>query len=530
MTHYLNENTQMQTDNLYSKEEARAKLVSGIRKCAQAVGVTMGTGGSNSIIEAIAEPGHLMTNDGISILEAIKLADPIEEMGRKILLEAVKRANKQSGDGSSTATVLTAAIIEEGLKHLQDASPMDIKRSLEACVAQIVESINQQKREVEIREVGAVAAISAEDESIGALIQEIYEQIGKDGLIYWDVSKTDRDSYSIGTGITVDGAGYATPYMCDATSTGQNTGQIRIQNPKILITKQKITTANDLGNIGALLNSKEIKDLVIFCEDFDPLVISDLVQTRIVRGFRFALVKMPVLWKDWWYEDLQQATGATLLDATLGLPLKSVKEEHLGTVSHIIITKSDTYLDGIKDVTEHIKSLEALGTDDAKVRIARLNTRTARYYVGAPSESALSYKRLKVEDAISAAYQALHGGVVAGGGSALVFVANTIGTASDSFGWRILKEALKAPARQIAANAGHPSMVIGDDYDNVHGFDTKSGEFVDMFEAKITDPAPVVLNAVRNAISVAATVLTADTVVVLPRQQEVQNGPSPIMM
>jgi chaperonin GroEL len=185
-------------DNLYTGKEARDGIIKGIKRCASAVGGTMGTSGYNAIIQAIEQPGHFATNDGATILESIRFADPLEEMGRKILLEAVKRANKQSGDGSSTTTVLCAAIIEEGLKQLDKASPLEIKRSLESCIPLIEESINKQKREITVNEVGQVASISAEDEKIGAMIQEIYQQIGKDGIIHWDISKTFEDNYTIG--------------------------------------------------------------------------------------------------------------------------------------------------------------------------------------------------------------------------------------------------------------------------------------------------------------------------------------------
>jgi len=290
---------------------------------------------------------------------------------------------------------------------------------------------------------------------------------------------------------------------------------VRVKNAKVLITKQKITNANDFGAIAQYLDSKDIKDLVVFADEVDPLVVPDIIKTRMVRGFRIIIVKMPVLWKDWWFEDLALATGATVADPALGLPLKMLKEEHLGTVGNIVVTKDDTFLDGIKDVSAHVLKLEEENTDDSKLRAARLNTKTARYFVGAASDSALSYRRLKVEDAISAAYQALNGGIVAGGGSALACI-----TLPSTVGGQILGIALKEPARRIAANAGHPEMQIGADYDGIRGFDTRTGAFVDMFEAGITDPKNVVLNAAKNAISVAAAVITAPTIVTLPREEE----------
>ncbi len=481
------------TDNLYKGNDTRDKLASGIRKVADAVGGTMGSSGYNGLIEAIENPGYALTNDGITIAQAIHLADPIEDMGRKILLEAISRANKQSGDGSSTTTVLTAAIIEEGLKA--EGSPMDIKRSLEACVPLIEASIQEQTRQITVDEVGQVASISAEDPAIGSRIQEIYQQIGKDGIIHWDISKTFEDYYTIGKGITIEGASYVSPYMADLDEkTGTLQNEARWSNPKILLTKQKITSAADFNDLFQSLFTKDIKEVVVFCDEYEANVVADLVKTRAIRGFKTLLIKMPVLWKDWYYEDIAKATGATVIDPVAGLSLKQAKLEHLGTVEHITVDKQNTYLDGIKDVSDYLKTLEADGSDDSKLRASRLNTATARYYVGAPSESALSHRRYKVEDAISAAWQALHGGIVLGGGIALL-------EASKAIDNSILIEALQAPHFQIVKNMG------------------KDFTEADMEEQKVYDPAPIVLNAVRNAVSVAASILTASVVVLYPRPE-----------
>ena len=493
-------------DNLFIGEEARTRLLAGIKKAANAVGATMGTRGSNALIQAIETPGYLATNDGATILQSIRFSDPLEELGRTILVEAVSRANKQSGDGSSTTTVLTAAIIEAGLAHMGEYSAIEIKRSLEACVPIVEAAIRAQSEDITVDTVAQVATISAEDPAIGNRIQDIYQQIGKDGIIYWDISKTTEDSYSIGTGITVHDAGFLSPYMCDANEAGQNTNQIRLRNPHILITKQKIASAADFEAIGSQLFQKDIKDLVVFADEVEPLVVPDLIKTRMMRGFRFVVVKIPVVFKDQWFEDLALATGAKVVDPAAGLPMREVKIEHLGTVGDIVVTKSDTYLDGIKDISDHIATLEEEGSDMSKHRAARLNTKTARYYVGAPSESALSYRRLKVEDAISAAYQALHGGIVPGAGTTL---ANSR-TTEDTVGARILFKALKAPMLQIITNAGLEEEI---GLANGYGHDTRTGEIVNLIEAGIVDPTNVVVNALRNAVSVAATVLSAPTVI-----------------
>lgn len=507
----------MAQDNLHT--DGTARLVSGIKKAAQAVGATMGSRGSNAIIQAIENPGFLTTNDGFTILQAIKFADPLEQMGKEILQEAVSRANKQSGDGSSTTTVLTAAIIEEGMKS--GYSAIEIKRSLEEELPEVEKAIRAQSVDITVDNVSQVATISAEDEAIGDRIQEIYQKIGKEGLVYWDISKTTEDSYSIGTGITVHDAGFLSPYMCDATETGQSTNQIRLKNPKILITKQKIASAVDFERIGGLLHGKGVTDLVVFADEIEPLVVPDLIKTRMMRGFRIVIVKMPVLWKDQWFEDLILATGAKLIDPA-AYPMKEVKLEDLGTVEDIIITKTDTYLDGVNDMSEHTEALKAQGDDDNANRAARLNTKTARYYVGAPSESALSYRRLKVEDAISAAYQALNGGIVPGAGVTMAYAY----TPSDTIGGQILGESLKAPMRQILTNANIPeykgwwwfrksTTILG------YGYDTRTRERVNLIDAGIVNPTNVEINAVRQAVSVAATALSAPTIVTFPSDDKV---------
>lgn len=505
------------TDNLYVGADARAKLITGIKKVADAVGGTMGTGGANSIIEAIENPGHLVTNDGITIAQAVKLADPIEEIGRRILLESISRANKSSGDGSSTTCVLTSAIIQEGIQKM-GVPPMDLKRSLEECVPIIEAALKDQTKEISVDEVGRVATISAEDEQIGNTIQEIYKQIGKEGIVYWDISKTGEDTYTIGKGITIEGAGIASPYMCDRDKeSGQFLNSAKLQNPKIIITKEKLTTAGAFEAVFTTLNERGEKEVVIFCDDFDINIVAQFVATQQVRGFRTVMVKMPVLWKDEWYVDLAHATGATIIDPVAGRPLKSLKIEDVGTVGYITINKEDTFIDGVADLSSHIESLKAEGTDEANNRVARLNVKTARYFVGAHSDSALSYRRLKVEDAISAAWQALNGGIVAGGGIALRNVTRVL---PSTIGGEILKKALQIPAIIIMENAGVTEVPPMADFE---GIDSRTKTKVDMFEAGIIDPLNVVLNAVKNSVSVAAAILTANTVVALPREENTQN-------
>jgi len=502
----------MKIDTLHFGTEVYAKLLAGITKCADIVGSTMGAGGANVVIEAIESPGHLVTNDGATILEHIHFVDPLENMGKNILMESVRRANKQSGDGSSTTTVLTRAILKEG-ESFFDVPKMDIKRSLEDCIPEIEKIIAEIKKDITVEEVGMVATVAAEDETIGNTIQEIYTKIGKDGIIYWDLSKTTEDSYVIGSGITVEDSGFYSPYMCDITTNGQTTNQIKIKNPVVIITKQKISKAQEFNQIAMLLHGDGVSDVVVFCDEIDPLVIPDLLKTRMEKGFRIILVKVPTLWKDEWYEDLAMTSGATVIDPSGGKFIKDITKHDTGTFDNIIITKESVFIDGIKNIDEHLEKLKEEGTDIADNRIARLNTKTARLYLGAHSDSALSYKRLKVEDAISAAYHALQNGIVSGGGVALMNAARRMPLTA---GGGILHQALQAPFKQIIKNANQEasSALFQDNW----GINIKTGEEVNMFEAGIVDPANVVLNAAKNAISVAATILTTNALITLPRE------------
>ena len=500
----------MKQDNFYSGKEALEKLIGGIKKISNIVGSTMGSGGSNAILEALENPYTSTTNDGYTIAKAIYLSDPVEQMGANILREAIGRANRQSGDGSSTTCVLTAAILEEGMKRIGDVSPMELKRSLEACIPIIEEAVKAQKKDITIDNVAPVASISAEDEGIGNTIQEIYKQIGKDGIIQWDISKTPEDSYTLGSGITINGATVVAPYMLE------NAREIRLRDPKILLIRRKITSGEDFTYLFYNLHQSGIKEAVVFCDEIENAAITSFSLTQGAGRFKTTVIKMPILWKDEWWEDLALATGGKIIDANSGIKIQDIKEEHLGTVKNLTITKEDTLLEGIKDLTDHIKSLQTEGDEKSLLRASRLNTKTARYFVGGHSDQAIFYRRLKVEDAINAAHCALESGVVPGGGVALL---NAVRKLQDTVGGHILHKALAAPIRQIALNAGIDLSLIDSSVGDRLGFDTRTGKLVDMFEAQIIDPTSVVINAIKSAIGVAATILTANSVVLLPSQE-----------
>jgi chaperonin GroEL len=515
----------MAKDNLYTSEQAREKLMSGINRANEAIAITMGTSGANSILEDFRSPFYMVSNDGASILERIHFADPIEELGRKILLESVGRANRLSGDGSSTATLLTSSILEEGMKHIGEVAPLEIKRSLEACIPLIEGSLKSQRKElvdkdgnIDFKLLEQTASISAESEEIGKMIAEIYKQIGKDGIINWQASKTTEDSYTIGTGIKIDGATYASRYMCDQLTNGDYTYQATIENPLVLLAKSKITSQGEMEKLVDELMNQGVKDLVIFCDEMDAPILNSFILARAPQtlGIRFLVIKMPTVFNDLWWEDLEKASGGRIISPASGIKMRDVRMEFLGKFGKITVNREDTFIDGIADLTTHLLALKVDGSDEALARAARLNTKTARYYVGGHSESSLAYRRLKVEDSINSAYSAMHNGILVGGGIALLNAAKELD--GKLIGGQILMQSLCDPWRQIVENSGYEtSKVLG--VGGTKGFDSKTGKVVDMFDAGIVDSYDVVLGAVKSAIGVAAGVLTAGSVVLLPRNE-----------
>lgn len=535
-------------DNLYVGKEARIKLLAGVNKVVDAVKLTLGARGSNALIQVADYPYTINTSDGISIIEAIKLTDPIEKMGADLVKENSGRHNRQSGDGSTSAAILLQAILHEANK-ITDVAPIEIMDSLNEALPKILQSIEDQTKPVTVDEVGKVATIAARDEKIGALIQEIYQQIGKDGILYPDISKTFEDHYTLGKGVKIEGAGFASPYMADMDESGRFLNVSTCKNPHILITKQKITTAMEVNDLVAALYAKEIKELVIFCDEIEAAVIPDLILTRAKRGFKTLVIKLPVFWKDNWFEDLAKMTGATVIDPSSGISFKTMKLEHLGKCENLSTDKNDTYLDGILDLTEWCKTIDD-DSDEAKIRVARLNTKTARLFVGAHSDAMLSYRRLRVEDARNSAYLALQNGVVAGGGICLLNAAKSLRNPQNLalsidletkkenrpnfVGLKILEKALQAPFKQICLNAGitvqhqltdeefenPPQNIDSMSIEGNKGFNAKTGEIVDMFDAGILDSASVVKNSIRNALSVASIVLTCP--IIIPLQEEKQ--------
>lgn len=502
----------MATDN-YLLKEGKDKVIVGIGKTVSLIKGTYGAAGGNIISQESLYPFHRVSNDGKTNVEKVKLADPYENLGASIIREAGDKADKDSGDGRKTTMLLTEAIFVEASK--EQAQPMELKRSLDACVPIIMESLDSQKNEITIDDVESVATISSENPMIGKMIGDIYKEIGKDGIIEVDNSNLPETFYEVTEGVRLRNA----KFFGDYSST--EPGKAVFKNPKILISREKITSVDQLTPILQLLKANSINELVIYCEDIDMSVAARLALTHLQGGFKTLLIKAPTLWKDWIFEDFAKITGATAVDARNGKTFKNLAIADLGTCAKIVTTAEETRVIGIQDISAYVQELRDRNTDEGKIRAAWLQTKVAVLKVGANSDSELAYVAKKAKDACAASYLALQEGVVVGGGLALL---NAREFLPDTVGGRVMKKVLEAPFSQIYFNATGHSFYESDVEQSVFsgntGYNAKTGSIVDMWEEKILDPVLVVKNAVKNAVSIAGTVMTASGVTIIPIQEQ----------
>lgn len=484
------------SDNIHSDKDARKKLVAGISKGVEAIAVSYGSAGSNAIIEEDIYPYSRTSNDGKAILGAMKLADPVENIGLNFLKEVADKSDRESGDGRKSTVILTGAILKEGMKV--EANPMDIKRSLDECLPIIIKSIEAQTKPIEPENVGTIATIASENPELGKIFQEIYTQIGKDGIVELDNSNLPDTSYEITEGVKLLGCGFSYPYMAN-----EDKGRKAVyEYPYVLITKQKIQHLTQIDPLLKAIKKQGRNELVIFCNDIDVSVSQSLAYLHIqgtqepdgsMFMFKTLVIKAPVLWKDWLFDDFAKITGATIIDPAQGTTLKVLQLHQLGTCEKVITSKDETIVLGTKDISDHLKALQEEGTDEAKIRASRLQTKTAILKLGANSETELSYIKGKALDARNASYLALNGGVVPGGG---VTLSKASAHLPDTIGGQILSKALNYPLKQICGNLGIKIVAGGT-----------------IFGKDILDPAIVVKNSITNAISVASTILTTETVI-----------------
>lgn len=492
-------------DNVLVNEESRKRIVAGANKVVEAVKMTIGPAGASAILEHRLNPGYRIVDDGVSVAKAIILGDPYENIGARIIQEIAGQADKDSGDGTTTATVIAGSIINQG----RDANPQQLKRSLDECLPIIYNALDLQKKDITVEQVGKIALTSSGNEELSNVLQNIYKDVGKEGIVEIDNSNLPETFYELVEGMRFRGAGYLGAYSTTEP------GKAVYLNPKILVCKEKITSVNQIEPIVNSLAQKGVHELVIYCDEIDVAVASRLALTHLQGGFKTLIINSPTLFKDWLFEDMCVVTGATAVSNTEGKTFKTLSMNDLGTCDKIITTRDETRVIGLRDIQGHIASLKNMSKDDENLnmRLSWLQTKAAILKIGANSEAELSGKRAKAIDAISACHHALAGGVVNGAGEAL---ANTVKSLPNTIGGNILANALLEPMNQIASNAGYkPSF----------GLDSSTGLTVDMWEAGILDPIAVVKNSVKAAISVASTLLSTKIITTIPTHEAINTMP-----
>ncbi len=521
----------MAKDIIYG-EDARKSLQAGIDKLANTVKITLGPKGRNVVLDRkFGSP--LITNDGVTIAKEIELDDAFENMGAQLVKEVATKTNDAAGDGTTTATLLAQALIREGMKNIAaGANPMIVKKGMSKAVDAAVEAIKTNSKDIEgSADIERVATVSSADEKVGKLIAEAMEKVTADGVITIEESKTAETYSEVVEGMQFD-RGYITPYMVTDTDKMEAV----IDDAYILITDKKISSIQE---ILPLLEQivKTGKKLVIIAEDIEGEALSTLIVNKLRGTFTCVAVKAPGFGdrRKEMLQDIAILTGGQVISEEIGLELKDTEVSQLGRAKQVKVTKENTIIvDGqgdkseIKDRINQIKSQIEVTTSEfdkekLQERLAKLSGGVAVIKVGAATEVEMKEKKLRIEDALAATKAAVEEGIVAGGGTALINAMPAVAklTASlsgdEKTGAQIVLKALEEPVRQIAANAGLEGSVIIDKIVRSrkvgYGFDAYSETYVDMIPAGIVDPTKVTRSALQNAASVAAMVLTTESLV-----------------
>ena len=510
-------------------EDARAAMLRGVDVLADTVKVTLGPKGRNVVLEkSFGSP--LITNDGVTIAKEIELEDHFENMRAKLVSEVASNTNDIAGDGTTTATVLTQAIVREGLKNVTaGANPLGIRRGIELATKTAVEELHNISSVVDSKEaIAQVAAVSSGSEKVGQLIADAMEKVGNDGVITIEESKGIETELDVVEGMQFD-RGYLSQYMV----TDNDKMEAVLENPYILITDKKISNIQDiLPLLEQIL--QQSRPLLIIADDVDGEALPTLVLNKIRGTFNVVAVKAPGFGdrRKAMLEDIAILTGGTVITDDLGLELKDTTIENLGNASKVVVDKDNTTIvegAGSKEAIDArvhlIKNQIGETTSDfdrekLQERLAKLAGGVAVVKVGAATETELKELKLRIEDALNATRAAVEEGMVSGGGTALVNVIGKVAALEAegdvATGIKIVVRALEEPIRQIAENAGYEGSVIVDKLKNVDlgiGFNAANGEWVNMVEAGIVDPTKVTRSALQNAASVSALLLTTEAVV-----------------
>ncbi len=509
--------------------DARSAMVRGVDILADTVKVTLGPKGRNVVLEkSFGSP--LITNDGVTIAKEIELEDHFENMGAKLVSEVASKTNDIAGDGTTTATVLTQAIVREGIKNVTaGANPIGIRRGIETAVAAAVEALKNNAIPVANKEaIAQVAAVSSRSEKVGEYISEAMEKVGKDGVITIEESRGMETELEVVEGMQFD-RGYLSQYMV----TDSEKMVADLENPYILITDKKISNIQEiLPLLESILQSS--RPLLIIADDVDGEALPTLVLNKIRGTFNVVAVKAPGFGdrRKAMLEDIAILTGGTVITEDLGLELKDATIEALGQAARVTVDKDSTVIvegAGNPEAISHrvavIKSQIETTTSEfdrekLQERLAKLSGGVAVIKVGAATETELKEMKLRIEDALNATRAAVEEGIVAGGGTALVNVIPAVAalelTGDEATGRNIVLRALEEPVRQIAHNAGFEGSIVIDRLKNAElgtGFNAATGEWVNMIEEGIIDPVKVSRSALQNAASVASLILTTEAVV-----------------
>jgi chaperonin GroEL len=512
-------------------EEARRALERGVNALANTVTVTLGPKGRNVVLDKKFGSPQI-TNDGVTIAREIELEDPFENMGAQLVKEVATKTNDVAGDGTTTATLLAQGIIRDGLKNVAaGANPMLMKKGIEKAVAVALKELEQMSKPVETKEdISQVAAISADDETIGQLIAEAMEKVGKDGVITVEESKGFTTDLKVVEGMQFD-RGYISPYMVTDTEKMEAV----LEDPFILLTDRKVSNIHDLLPLLEKIVQKG-KNLLLIAEDVEGEALATLVVNKLRGTFTCVAVKAPGFGdrRKAMLEDIAVLTGGKVISEDLGIDMKNVEIDMLGHARQVRISKEETVIVDGGGTSEEIKKRIAqlrvqiedttsdFDREKLQERLAKLAGGVAVIEVGAATETEMKEKKMRIEDALSATRAAVEEGIVPGGGIAYLNINSAFGQLEKELegdvltGLMIVKRALEDPVRVIADNAGAEGSVVVEkikSMDKGTGFNAATGKFENMMAAGIVDPAKVARSAIQNAASISALFLTTEAVV-----------------
>ncbi len=528
-------------------EEARQAIKQGVDKLANTVKVTLGPKGSNVVLDkGFGAP--TVINDGVTIAKEIELEDKVENIGASLVKEVSIKTNDVAGDGTTTATVLAQAIINEGFRNVTaGASPIMINRGLNKASSEVVKSLHKMAKQISKKEeIAQVATISAQDPEVGNLIADVIDEVGKDGVVTVEDAQTIGLSKEIVKGMQFD-RGYVSPYMV----TNPDRMEAVYEDVKVLITDQKISAVSDIVPTLEALAKAGSKELVIIADDIEGEALATLVVNKLRGVFNTVAVKAPGFGdrKKEMLEDIAVLTGGTVISEDKGLTLEKVQLNMLGEAGKFIAGKDNsTIVDGkgkksdieqrIAQIKNQLESTDSeFDREKLQERLAKLSGGVAVIKVGAATEVEQKEKKARIEDAVSATKAAIEEGIVPGGGVALIRASESLdkikASGEEKVGIDILKRALEEPLRQIAKNAGYDSPVVVAEVrkrKESDGFNAATGEYEDLVKAGVIDPTKVTRSALQNAVSIASMFLTTEAVVAdIPEDKNNSQGGMPQM-